>query len=246
MKQVHIQIKNLKKNYRRGCVLDVKDLSIYRGEFFCILGSSGCGKTTLLDILAGFKKPSSGEVQIDGHPLIKPDPRFIKVFQDYGLFPWRTVQENVRFGLEVKGSSEAQLEYLPKRYIRLVGLSGFEKSYPNELSGGMKQRVAIARALAVEPEIIFMDEPFGALDHLTRLKLQEELIKIWQETKKTIVFVTHNIDEAIYLGDRIAVMDANPGRIKRLVSISMKRPRNRLNKGLASIKKRIYQELGLY
>ena len=160
MSRVQIKVTNISKSYRTGIALDINSLAIQKGEFFCIVGPSGCGKTTFLDVLAGFKKASSGEVLIDGKPVAKPDPRFIKVFQDYGLFPWRTVEQNVQFGLELNGSSEAKIEYTTKKYLRLVGLSGFEKSYPNELSGGMKQRVDIARALAVDPEIIFMDEPF--------------------------------------------------------------------------------------
>lgn len=250
MANEQIVVKNVNKCFSFGqpdelYALDITNLIIKKGEFFCLLGPSGCGKTTLLNILAGFEKPTNGKVLINGKEITKPDNKYITVFQEHGLFPWRTVLGNVKFGLEIKKSEKSKINKIALRYIKLVGLEGFESSYPDELSGGMKQRVAIARALAVKPEIIFMDEPFGALDTLTRLKMQEEFIRIWQETQKTIIFVTHNIDEAIYLGDRVAVMSPRPGKIKKIFNILIERPRHKLDEQLLNVKKEIYGEFGL-
>ncbi|MBS3057724.1 MAG: ABC transporter ATP-binding protein [Candidatus Diapherotrites archaeon] len=225
--------------------LDMTNLVIKKGEFFCLLGPSGCGKTTLLNILAGFEKPTNGRVLIEGKEVTGPNPKYITIFQEHGLFPWRSVLDNVKFGLEANAMGSQQMKKIAMKYIKLVGLEGFEKSYPRELSGGMKQMVAIARALAVDPEIIFMDEPFGALDTMTRIRMQEELIRIFREMHKTIIFVTHNIDEAIYLGDRVAVMSPRPGKIKKIFAISIERPRHRSDKRLLNIKKEIYKEFGL-
>ena len=250
MTNVQIYVKNVNKCFKSGEVgklyaLDTINLTIKKGEFFCLLRPSGCGKTTLLNVLAGFEKPTNGKVFINESEVKHPNPKYVTVFQEHGLFSWRNVLGNVKFGLEITGEEKLKSDKISMKYINLVGLKGFENSYPEELSGGMKQRVAIARALAVDPEIIFMDEPFGALDTLTRIKMQEELIRIWQKTRKTIIFVTHNIDEAIYLGDRVAVMSQRPGKIKNIFNISIKRPRDKLNKDLLHIKKTIFQELGL-
>src|SRR3989338_7105666 len=250
MSNEQIVVKNVNKCFSLGQLdevyaLDITNISIRKGEFFCLLGPSGCGKTTLLNILAGFEKPTNGKVLINGKEIVKPNPKYITVFQEHGLFPWRTVLDNVKFGLEINGINQSEIKKIAVKYIELVGIAGFEKGYPSELSGGMKQRVNIARALAVNPEIIFMDEPFGALDTMTRIKMQEELIGIWQETQKTIIFVTHDIDEAIYLGDRIGVMSPRPGKIKKIFSILIKRPRHRLDKNLLNIKKEIYEQFGL-
>lgn len=243
---IKIAVRDLTKHFSNNShsmhALDEINLEIREGEFFCLLGPSGCGKSTLLNIMAGFEKPTEGKVLIGSEEITAPNPRYVTVFQDYGIFPWRTVQENVEFGLEIKGVNGNERENIAKEFIKLVGLCGFEKRHPYELSGGMKQRVSLARALAVNPEIIFMDEPFGAVDALTRMKLQEELVKIWNGEDKTIIFVTHDIDEAIYLGDRIAVMTPVPGKIKSLLKVPMSRPRVRTGSDFLSIKEKIYSE----
>jgi len=203
-----------------GLNLEVKD-----GEFLAILGPSGCGKSTLLDMLAGLAQPTSGQILIDGKPVQGPSLDRGIVLQGYALFPWRTVRENVEFGLEIKKIAKAERKSISRDYLDLVRLRDFENRYPHELSGGMKQRVAIARALAFNPEILLMDEPFGAVDAQTRESLQDELLRIWEEKRKTIVFVTHSIDEAVFLADRVAVMKANPGAIGEIVNIHLPRPR---------------------
>ncbi len=225
--------------------LDGVDFDIYDGELFCLLGPSGCGKTTLLNILAGFERPSTGEVLIDGVPVSKPHPKRVTIFQEYALLPWRSVLGNVEFGLEVAGLPQFERRRVALGLIELVGLRGYEGRMPWELSGGMRQRVAVARALAVDPDIFFMDEPFGALDALTRLKMEEELTRIWLEKRKTIVFVTHDIDEAIYLADRVGVMTSHPGRIKRVVEIPLGRPRDRTSFDFIKIKVEIQAEFEL-
>ncbi|GMB00722.1 ABC transporter ATP-binding protein [Pelosinus sp. IPA-1] len=202
------------------------DLTVNKGEFLAIVGPSGCGKSTFLDMIAGLAKPSSGEIFIDNKLITGPALDRGIVLQGYALFPWRTVRKNVEFGLEIKKVPQKQRAEISQKYIELVGLHNFEDRYPHELSGGMKQRVAIARALAYDPEVLLMDEPFAAVDAQTREVLQEELLRIWEKTKKTIVFVTHGIDEAVFLADRVAVMSTNPGRIKEIVSINLPRPRD--------------------
>lgn len=202
------------------------DLTVKEGEFLAIVGPSGCGKSTFLDMIAGLAQPSSGEILIDGKLITGPALDRGIVMQGYALFPWRTVRKNVEFGLEIKKVPQKDRKEISQKYIELVGLSNFEDHYPHELSGGMKQRVAIARALAYDPEVLLMDEPFAAVDAQTREVLQEELLHIWEKTKKTIVFVTHGIDEAVFLADRVAVMTANPGTIKEIVTINLPRPRD--------------------
>ncbi|ENX22915.1 hypothetical protein F892_02158 [Acinetobacter vivianii] len=194
-------------------------LEVKAGEFVAIVGPSGCGKSTLLDLLAGLTRPSSGQITIDGQAIKKPGLDRGIVFQQYALFPWLTAIENIEFGLDAKGVDKQQRYQTAKYFLNLVGLSEFEHHYPNELSGGMKQRVAIARSLAYDPDILLMDEPFAALDAQTRETLQAELVKIWQQTQKTIIFITHSIDEAIYLGQRIAIMTSRPGRIKQVIEV---------------------------
>lgn len=201
------------------------DLTVRQGEFLAIVGPSGCGKSTFLDMLAGLAHPSSGEIFIDGKLITGPALDRGIVLQGYALFPWRTVRKNVEFGLEIKKIPAKDRKEISQRYIDLVGLQNFEDRYPHELSGGMKQRVAIARALAYDPEVLLMDEPFAALDAQTRETLQDELLQIWEKTQKTIVFVTHAIDEAVFLADRVAVMTANPGTLKEIVAIDLPRPR---------------------
>lgn len=206
-------------------VLEIDELKIREFEFFCILGASGCGKTTLLNLLSGVLPPTKGSVSIAGRTVSGPTPDCIQLFQEYGLFPWKTVYKNVQYGLELQHLSKAERNETTDKFLDIVGLTDAADLYPRELSGGMKQRVAIARALAVKPKVLLMDEPFGALDSITRLRLQKEMTSIWSKTKKTIVWVTHNIDEAIALGDRIAVMQPNPGRIKEIVEVNLPRPR---------------------
>jgi NitT/TauT family transport system ATP-binding protein len=205
----------------------IKDfsLNVHEGEFLSVVGPSGCGKSTLLDLLAGLEPPSGGTIYLDGKPIVGPDQRVGVVLQGYALFPWRTVRKNIEFGLEIKEVEKKERQRISQYYIELVGLGGFEESYPHELSGGMRQRVAIARALAYDPEVLLMDEPFAAVDAQTRETLQEELLSIWEETGKTIVFITHSIDEAIFLSDRIAVMSSTPGSLKRLLKVDLPRPR---------------------
>lgn len=213
--------------YRRGVrvqALSDLNLSVAEGEFLCIVGPSGCGKSTLLNMLAGFTHPDAGEVLVNGRP-VHPGATCRMVFQQYALFPWKTVVENVEFGLKMQGVPMQKRREIAREYIRLVKLEGFETAYPKELSGGMKQRVSIARALASNPEILLMDEPFAALDAMTRQVLQEELAGIQERTGKTVVFITHSIDEALLLGSRIAIMTARPGRIKTEVVNDLPRPR---------------------
>ena len=191
-------------------VLEDVNLTVADGEFVCLLGPSGCGKSTLLNIVGGFERPTSGHVRIDGVEVTEPDARRVFVFQEYGIFPWASAWDNVALGLRHLPREER--DEIVQRTIDLVGLSGFEKAYPMELSGGMKQRVEVARALAVSPDVIYMDEPFGALDSLTRLTMRSEIIRIWQQEQKTILFVTHDVDESIQIADRIVVFTSRPGR----------------------------------
>ncbi|MFC0283562.1 ABC transporter ATP-binding protein [Camelimonas abortus] len=201
------------------------NLEIRRGEFISLLGPSGCGKSTLLAIIAGFQPPSAGQVLQDGRPVTKPGPSRTVVFQDYALFGWMTVQENVEFGLKARGMPKAQRGEIARELIRLVRLDGFGDKYPHQMSGGMKQRAAIARALAPDPDILLMDEPFGALDAQTRVLLQEEIARISTEAGKTVIFVTHGIDEAVFLADRVVVMSPRPGRVREELVVPLPRPR---------------------
>ena len=202
------------------------NVEIYDGEFISILGPSGCGKSTLLNAIAGFSRPTAGRVVANGHEVTGPGPDRAMVFQEYALFPWMTVWDNVAFGLELAGRSKAEIKTKVDALLSKLALTDFRNRFPKDLSGGMKQRVAIARCLALDSPTLLMDEPFGALDALTRRSLQDELLRIWQEYKRTIVFVTHGIDESIYLADRIIVMTYRPGTIKQIVPITMPRPRD--------------------
>ncbi|WP_040835250.1 ABC transporter ATP-binding protein [Nocardia brevicatena] len=203
----------------------IRDITIdvAPGEFLVLVGPSGCGKSTLLDLLGGLSTPTSGRILLDGEPLTGPGLDRGIVFQQYALLPWRTARKNIEFGLEVKGLPAAERRELAEHHLELVGLQGFGDRHPHELSGGMKQRVAIARSLAFDPEVLLMDEPFAALDAQTRESLQDELLRIWEATGKTILFITHGIDEAIYLGQRVAVLTSRPGRIKHIVDIDIDR-----------------------
>jgi NitT/TauT family transport system ATP-binding protein len=231
---VKIEVSHINRDYhiKRGSsgsksftALKDVNLEVQDGEILSVVGPSGCGKSTLLDLIAGLAHPNSGEIHIDGRLITGPALDRGIVLQGYALFPWRTVQGNVEFGLEIKGAAKSERREISRKYISLVGLQGFEDRYPYELSGGMKQRVAIARALAYDPEVLLMDEPFAAVDAQTREILQDELLRIWEATLKTIVFVTHSIEEAIYLADRVAVMTENPGTIKEVLEIKLPRPR---------------------
>jgi NitT/TauT family transport system ATP-binding protein len=206
--------------------LDETMLEINEGEFLCLLGPSGCGKTTLLNLLAGFEKPTSGTLQLNGQNIGGPGMDRGVIFQEHALFPWLTVGANVAGGKRVRAKPRADRQAIVARYLEMIGLSGFEHHYPRQLSGGMRQRVAIARGLANEPEVLLMDEPFAALDAISRSLLQVELVRIWELTRKTIVFVTHNIEEAVLLADRIAIMTPRPGRVSTIVDIELPRPRD--------------------
>jgi NitT/TauT family transport system ATP-binding protein len=213
---------------RRGpdiVAIDRLSLDVADREIVSIVGPSGCGKSTLLRLVAGLVRPSSGDILIDGHLVADPGADRGMVFQSYTLFPWLTVQGNVEFGPRIRGKPDEYCRRVAARYIQMVGLTGFERAYPKELSGGMMQRVAIARALANDPEVLLMDEPFGALDAQTRSLMQELLLDIWQKSPKTILFVTHDIDEALFLGDRVYIMTARPGKLREEVSLRLPRPR---------------------
>ena len=202
------------------------DLTVQKGEFICLIGASGCGKSTLLRIIAGFEQATSGSISMYGAPITKPGPDRGVVFQDYALFPWLTVRENITFGPRQRGLPKDHANRIGDQFMEMVGLSAFADRFPSQLSGGMKQRVAIARVLANDADILLMDEPFGALDALTREKLQEDLLEIWQRTKLTVIFVTHSVEEAVLLSDRVVVMSASPGRISSDDALSLARPRD--------------------
>ncbi len=231
-----VVIKDVKKVYegRNGPVvaLNGANLEIQDNEFICVVGPSGCGKSTLLNILAGLLEPTSGEILVDGKPVEGTSVDRGVVFQQYALFPWLAVKKNVEFGLKLQKKSKEECEEIAMKYIKMVGLEKFTNSYPKELSGGMKQRVAIARAYAVNPSLLLMDEPFGALDAQTRTQLQTELLKTWEEEKKTCFFITHDVEEAILLASRVVVMSARPGRIKEVIDIDIPYPRDQESKML--------------
>ena len=228
--KVKITLKNVTKIFGKNAnsvvALDDVNLEIFDNKFTTIVGPSGCGKSTLLYLLAGFEKPTSGEILKDGKPIERPGPDRGFVFQDFALFPWRTVLGNVMFGLTINGYGKKQAKEIAMDYINLVNLNGFEHAYPHTLSGGMEQRVSIARALAYEPEVLLMDEPFGSLDAQTRKYMQEELVKIWGKLHKTIIFVTHSVIEAVYLSDIVVVMTARPGKVKGILEATFPRPRD--------------------
>lgn len=231
---VKVKIENVVKKYntRKGemVALNGVSLDIKENEFICVVGPSGCGKSTLLNIIAGLHEPTSGRVLVDGKEVDGPGPERGVVFQQYALFPWLTVLQNVEFGLKLKGVTGEKAKEEAMKYIKMVDLEQFVNSYPKELSGGMKQRVAIARAYAVNPEVLLMDEPFGALDAQTRTQLQSELLETWQKEKKTCFFITHDVDEAIILAQKVIIMSARPGRIKEIVDINIPYPRTQETK----------------
>ncbi len=221
-----VTLRFLPKGSKPVTALDGISLDVNEKEFSVIVGPSGCGKSSLLRLVAGLIEPSAGKISLDGKEVTRPGKDRGMVFQSYTLFPWLTVQDNVEFGLKIGGMAAEERKRIARHYIEEVGLVGFEKSYPKQLSGGMMQRVALARALANDPAILLMDEPFGALDSQTRSLMQELLLTIWEHSHKTVLFITHDIDEAILLGDRVHVMTARPGRIKEMVEIDIRRPRN--------------------
>ena len=242
---MYIEVKDACKRFvqdgKEFVALDHVSLDIEKGEFICLLGPSGCGKSTLLNALAGFDRVNSGSVKIDGKEVTEPSINNITIFQNYGLLPWRNVLKNVELGLESKKIPKEERADIARKYIDLVGLKGFEERHPRQLSGGQQQRVAIARGLAVDPDIIFMDEPFGALDAITRMKLQEDILRISREEKKTIIFVTHDIEEAVFLADRIVVMMANPGRIKSVVKVPLGSHRYRTAEDFFYVRDKIFE-----
>lgn len=238
-----VALRNVSMAFGGMRVLENIDLTVDAGEFVCLLGPSGCGKSTLLNIVGGFVKPAGGSVTIDGEPVTAPDPRRIFVFQERGVFPWLTVEENIGFGL-FKLRDAQQRERIA-HYVQLVGLAGFEKAYPRELSGGMKQRLEVARALAVNPDVLYLDEPFGALDSITRMQMRRELLRIWQAERKTILFVTHDIDESVQLADRVVVFSARPGRVRRIVDIDIPHPRDLSDPRYLALRDEIFGEIGL-
>ncbi len=246
---MYIEIKNAVKTfYQKGkefTALDNVSLSIEKGEFICLLGPSGCGKSTLLNAIAGFDTVSNGSITIEGKEVKEPSRKNVTIFQNYGLFPWRTVEKNVELGLEAKKVPKNERKEIAKKYIEMVGLSKFAQAHPKQLSGGMQQRVAIARAFAVNPDIVFMDEPFGALDAITRMKLQDDVLKISKDENKTIIFVTHDIEEAVYLSDRIVVMTPNPGKIKKIIDVKLSRYRERTNSDFVAVCDKIFEILNM-
>lgn len=224
-------------------VLRDVNADVAHGEFVCLVGPSGCGKSTLLNVVAGFLTATSGEVLVEGEAVTSPNRRRIFIFQENGVFPWLSVRENVAFGL--RGSDAGRRGTTIAHYIEMVGLNGFENAYPRELSGGMRQRVEIARALAANPDILYMDEPFGALDFITRMKMRTDLVRIWQNEKKTILFVTHDIEEAVQLADRVLVMTQRPATIQESVEINLPRPRDLDSAGYLEKRDRIFRLLGM-
>ena len=231
---IKLKIDNVYKEYQgrngKTIALNGVSLDIKENEFICVVGPSGCGKSTLLNIIAGLLEPTSGTVSLDGKVIEGTGVERGVVFHQYALFPWRTVLKNVMFPLEMKKVPKAEAEAIARKYIKSVGLEGFEKSFPKELSGGMKQRVAIARAYAANPEVLLLDEPFGALDAQTRVQLQSELLETWEKEKKTCFFITHDVDEAVILAQRVIIMSARPGRIKKIVDIDIPYPRTQATK----------------
>ncbi len=246
-----IEVKNINKSFQskktdKLSVLEDINLTINDGELVCLLGPSGCGKTTLLRLIAGLDYPTSGEIVANGEVVKKPSGDRAVIFQQYSLFPWLTVLQNVTFGLEMtkKGSKDENVE-AAERYLESVGLIDFKDSYPHELSGGMKQRVAIIRSLLNHSPILLMDEPFSALDMQNRHKLQEQLIGVWKRFENTIVFVTHDVDEAVYLADKIVILDKNPGRIAKIVDVDIERPRKRESKEFITLQESIVENLNM-
>ena len=226
-------------------VLDDVSLQLEPGEFGAIVGPSGCGKSTLLRMVAGLERPDRGQVRVGGAPVAGPGPDRVLIFQEHALYPWRTVAQNAGFGLELAGLPRAERAARVAQALALVGLNGFECYYPSQLSGGMRQRAAIARALVMRPELLLLDEPYGALDAMTRLAMQNELLRLWQESGQTMLLITHDVDEAIYLADRVFVMGPRPGRILSVLTPGLARPRQRSSAGFATVRQAVLEQIGL-
>lgn len=247
MTEIELKLEGISKTYKTRhrqieALADI-NLEIGKGELVCLLGQSGCGKSTLLQIAAGLEPPSEGCVRAQGELVTRPDRRLGVVFQKFSLFPWLDVTNNVAFGLKVRGVKHAEARIA--QVLELVGLTGFERMMPSQLSGGMAQRVALARTIINQPEVLLMDEPFSALDAFTRLTMQDELVRIWQETGITTLFVTHDVDEAIYLGNRVVMLTPRPGRIKSIIEVPLAHPRDRSQTAFFHIRRRIYEEFGI-
>lgn len=247
VRQSKIEVQGVHKTFstEKGAVhvLDEVNLSVREGEFFALVGPSGCGKSTLLNCMAGFERITSGSIKIDGNEVDHPDPKRVFVFQETGIFPWYSVWDNVGFGLNGM-PFDAKHEHV-MRYIRLVGLEGFERAFPAELSGGMKQRVEFARALAVEPDVLYLDEPFGALDAFTRIEMRREIVRIWRETGKTCILVTHDVSEALELADRVAIMTRRPATVHSVLEVDLPRPRDSDDPPFRAMKDEIFSVLGV-
>ena len=245
----YISVRNAHKEFMKDgeplTILEDINLDIEKGEFICLLGPSGSGKSTLLNAIAGFELVTSGSITIDGEEVKAPQLRYVTVFQNYGLFPWRTVESNIELGLESKKVPKEERPAIIDKYVKMVGLDHARNRYPAELSGGMQQRVSIARALAVDPDIIFMDEPLGALDALTRINLQDEISRICREEGKTVVFVTHDIEEAVVLADRVVVLAANPGRVQTIIPVNIIDRTDRTSASFVNIRNHIFEQFQL-
>ena len=246
-----VECKNVTKAFlytkeNRGifALLDI-NLKIAKNEFVCLIGPNGCGKTTLLHMIAGFEEPTDGQILVEGKSVNAPSPKRGIIFQYDSLFPWQTVLENIGFGLKGRGISRRKRDEVARQYLDLVGLKGFDNARPHQLSGGMKQKVAIARTLALQPDILLMDEPFGSLDEQTRLRLDFELLNIWEKDRKTIIFVTHSIEEAVLLADRIILLTKRPGRIQKVVTLNIPRPRNMFDPDVTGLRKELLEDLML-
>lgn len=243
-----IEVQSVSKHFEttRGTVVSLSnvDLDVQESEFVTLVGPSGCGKSTMLNLIGGLLKPTSGTVHVNGTEVTGPGPDRGVIFQQYALFPWLTAQKNVEFGLSIQKVRKKERQETALRYLQLVGLADFAKAYPKELSGGMKQRCAIARAYAVNPAILLMDEPFGALDALTRVQMQEDLLRTWEQDRRTAVFVTHDVDEAVYLAGRVVVMSPRPGRISQVIDVPLPYPRNeemRLSPEFTELRSRVWR-----
>jgi NitT/TauT family transport system ATP-binding protein len=244
-----MRLEHVTRTFLDGAVIAFEDLTldVLPNEALCVVGPSGCGKTTLLRVLAGLLPASEGRVYLDERPITGPHPSVVMVFQHFGLFPWKTVFDNVAYGLKLRGTPRVHWKQLIQPYLELVGLTGFESMYPYQLSGGMQQRAGLARALALNPQVLLMDEPFGALDAQTRELMQEELVRILEREQRTLVFITHSIDEAIVLGDRIVVMSTRPGRLREVLDVNLPRPRRvqaaRTSPRYSELRQHIWDEL---
>ena len=242
-----IVCENVSKSFASGekfvSAVENISLKVEDGEFVCIIGPSGCGKSTLLNMVAGFDTPTSGEISLNGKIVTGPGPERGMVFQDYGLFPWLNVRDNIEFGLKESGMKKSARQDRGQLWIEMIGLKDFSKSFPSTLSGGMRQRVGMARALAMDPAVLLLDEPFSALDYLTRLLWQREMENIWLKTKKTILFVTHSVEEAVMLGDRIVTMTSRPSKIKEIFAVNLARPRDPTNMEFNDLKRRVLESV---